>query len=53
MFYLGKNTDDLENLNELASLHNQVEDLRLQDKLRMQKIHKDVKKYLKLLMIQL
>ena len=33
MLYSVKNIEDLENLEELASLKNQVEEIRLQDKL--------------------
>ena len=39
-----KNNDDLENLNELVSLENQVNVVRLQDKLGKQNIHEDMKK---------
>ena len=40
MLYPIKNRDDLENLEELASSQNQVEVLRLQDKLGKQNFHK-------------
>ena len=36
--------EDLENIEELASLHNQVEELRLQDKLSEQNFHENIKK---------
>ena len=38
-----KKRESLENLEELTSLKNQVEGLRLQDKLNKQKLHKDIK----------
>ena len=38
------NTEDLEILNELASLQDQVKAVRLQDKLGKQKFHEDMKK---------
>ena len=44
MLYAIKNVDDLENLNELASLQNQVKAVRLQDKLGKQNFHEDLKK---------
>ena len=42
--YAIKNNDDLENLNELASLQDQVKAVRLQDKLGKQNFHEDMKK---------
>ena len=44
MLYAIKNVDDLENLNELASLQDQVKTARLQDKLGKQNFHEDMKK---------
>ena len=44
MLYSIKNREDLEKLNELASLQNQVKTVRLQDKLGKQKFHEDLKK---------
>ena len=44
MLYSIENVDDLENLNELASLQNQVKVVRLQDKLGKQNFHEDMKK---------
>ena len=44
MLYAIKNVDDLENLNELASLEDQVKVVRLQDKLGKQNFHEDMKK---------
>ena len=43
LFPIEKN-DDSEKLEELPSLQNQVEDLRLQDKLGKQKFFEDMKK---------
>ena len=48
MLYAIKNVDDLENLNELASLQNQVKAVRLQDKLAKQDFHEDMKKVFEL-----
>ena len=42
--YLLKNRDDLQNVNELIPLENQLKALRLQDKLRKQNFHKDMRK---------
>ena len=39
MLFPIKNRQKLENLEELASLKNQIEDFRLQDKLVKQKFH--------------
>ena len=39
-----KDREDLENLEELVSLENQVEVVRLQDKLGKQSFHEDMKK---------
>ena len=44
MLYAIKNNDDLENLNELASLQDQVKAVRLQDKLGKQNFHEPMKK---------
>ena len=46
MLYAIKNNDDLENLNELVSLENQVNVVRLQDKLGEQNFHEDMEKFL-------
>ena len=44
MLYAIKDREDLEKLEELASLQNQVKVIKLQDKLREQNFHEDVKK---------
>ena len=44
MLYSIKDREDLENLNELVSLQDQVEAVRLQDKLGKQNFHEDMKK---------
>ena len=44
MLYAIKNREDLENLEELASLENQVKVVRLQDRLAKQNFHEDIKK---------
>ena len=44
MLYAIKNNDNLENLNELVSLENQVNVVRLQDKIGKQNFHEDMKK---------
>ena len=44
MLYAIKNREDLENLEELASLENQVKVVKLQDKLGEQNFHEDMKK---------
>ena len=44
MLFPGKNRQKLEDLEELASLKNQVEEFRLQDKLGKQNYHYDAKK---------
>ena len=44
MLYSIKNREDLENLEELASLQNQVKVVRLQDRLGEQNFHEDMKK---------
>ena len=44
MLFSIKNIEDLEKLEELASLQNQVKVVRLQDKLGKQNIHEDMKK---------
>ena len=44
MLYSIKDREDLENLNELASLQDQIKAVRLQDKLRKQNFHEDMKK---------
>ena len=42
--YSIKDREDLETLNELASLQNRVKTVRLQDKLGKQNFHEDMKK---------
>ena len=44
MLYSIKDREDLENLEELASLQDQVKVVRLQDKLGRQNFHEDMKK---------
>ena len=44
MFFPLKDREDLEKLEELVSLQNQVNAVRLQDKLGKQNLHKDMKK---------
>ena len=44
MLYSIKDREDLENLNELASLQDRVKVVRLQDKLGKQNFHEDMKK---------
>ena len=44
MLYSIKNKEELEKLNELVSLQNQVQEVRLQDKLGKQNFHEDMKK---------
>ena len=44
MLFPIKDREDLENLNELVSLQNQAETVRLQDKLGKQNFHEDMKK---------
>ena len=44
MLHAIKNREDLENLEELASLENQVKVVKLQDKLGKQNFHEDMKK---------
>ena len=44
MLYAIKNREDLENLEELASLENQVKVIKLQDKLGKQNFHENIKK---------
>ena len=44
MLYSIKDREDLENLNELASLQDQVKTVRLQNKLGKQNFHEDMKK---------
>ena len=51
MLFPIKNREDLENLEDLASLQNQVEEVRLQDKLGKPIFHENIKKYLKQLLI--
>ena len=41
MLYSTRNIEDLQKLNELASLQNQVQEARLQDELGEQKYEKD------------
>ena len=47
MLFPIKNREYLENLNHLLSLKNQVQEVRLQDKLGEQKYHEDAKKLFK------
>ena len=44
MLYSIKDIEELEKLNESVSLQNQVQEVRLQDKLRKQNFHKDMRK---------
>ena len=44
MFYSIKDREDLEELNKLVSLQNQVQEVRLQDKLSKQNFHEDMNK---------
>ena len=44
MLYSIKDSEDSEDLNELASLQDQVKVVRLQDKLGKQNLHEDMKK---------
>ena len=44
MLYLINNTEDLEKLNMLVSLINQVDELKIQDKLGKQNFHENTKK---------
>ena len=52
MLYSIKNMEELENLEKLASLQNQVEETRVQDKLGKQTFHEEIKKYLNQSLIQ-
>ena len=45
MLNSNKNRKNLGNLNKLVSLHNQVEEIRLQDKLGKQNYHEIVTKF--------
>ena len=47
MLYSIKNVEDLEKLNEAISLQKQVQEIRLQNKLRDQNYHEDIKKFFK------
>ena len=47
MLFAINNREDLENLNELASLQDQVKAVRLQDKIGKQIFHEDMKKVIK------
>ena len=47
MLYPNKNIEDLKDLNEAASLQNQVKIVRLQDRLGDQNYHEDAKKLIK------
>ena len=49
MLYANKNTDGLEELEELALLKNQVQEARLQEKLGKQNFHENLKKLIELL----
>ena len=53
MLFPINNRPELEDLEELASLQNEVEETRLQDKLGKQYFHEDTKNYLNDLLIQL
>ena len=53
MFYLIRNRDDLEKMNELASLQSQLEALRLQDEIRKQNFLGDMQNVLNPSLIQL
>ena len=44
MLYSIKSIEEIENLNELVLLRNQVQDVRLQDKLGEQNFHYDMQK---------
>ena len=44
MLYSSNDREDLEELNELVSIQNQVQEVRLQDKLGKQNFHEDMKK---------
>ena len=46
MMFAINNREDLDKLEELASLQDQVKVVRLQDKLGKQNFHEDMKKYL-------
>ena len=46
MFYSIQNREDLEILNQLVSLNNQVEEIRLQDKLGKQNFQENIKKFI-------
>ena len=47
MLYPINNKEDLEKLNEVVSLQNQVQEVRLQNKLGEQNYHEDIKKFFK------
>ena len=47
MLFRIKDRENLENINELASLQDQVKVVRLQDKLGKQNFHEDMKKVFK------
>ena len=44
MLFPTKNRDDLEKLEELTSIQNQIEEVRLQDKLGKQNFHEKIEK---------
>ena len=44
MLYSIENTEDVENSNELVSLQNQVQEIRLQDQLAQTIFHENTKK---------
>ena len=50
MLFPIKDREDIEKLEELASLQDQVKVVKLQDKLGKQNFHEDMKKYLNLLL---
>ena len=52
MLYSIKNREDLEKLEELASLKHQVEETRSQEIIGKQNFHEKLKKYLNQLLIQ-
>ena len=52
MLFAIKNREDLEDLEEMASLKYQVQEFRLQDKLGKQNYHEDRNNYMNHLLIQ-
>ena len=51
MLFPIKDRDDLQNLNDLVTLQNQVNEVRLQDRFGEQNYHEDFKNYLNQLLI--